>query len=708
MSLQLKDNRWAVAPSDFAVRVIIPDLKGFFDKLPILGSAPKQRTLVIEPGTRALVIDDGMLIGEVGPGDYTLETFMERLKFWRNKQATIFLTRAEDVAIEMSFQDTPCLDSVLVNGQLRWTLQMGDVWLFVNNLMGANDTLSLDQLVQRLQPTVGQAVRDVIGTSNYDSIHGADFLPTLTDGILSRVDAKLSRYGLLFQDVQSFQTIGRDAVGKQKGELHLKQVETDLQRAAAGVANDRLKARLEEYQEKVPIRQSLREIVSEDKIEKIQSGEDFKKALVEVDKQRLLRKEEHDTLIEAYEDRKEDREQLRDHLLSTLDLQREQELESLRVDLDHAVRMQSMEKEIELARLSRSGDAEEWRADLERDKEEAQHHWEQKHEKTKARWNRIREERRQSRDDSWEDILHEKKMEEVQADLEIARGDRQRKVALLEAELNTRLEAQKLEVQKRQQEWDLEIQEKKSLNQMERLQKVQEMNAKFAEQQQRMQVEMENLKEDSAAKRQLDRINALSGLSTEALVATASSENAALLADMKKHEATQETAKLTATANPSAELDQERQRLYEKMNETERAKADAIAEAYKTAMQAQQGNVQQMIGGLAQAATPTSPQGFSAPQPAAPLMPAAAPPPMASAAPPPMPAAEVWHVSLNGQQSPPLQLAQVHQYVQTGQVNAATMVWKTGMPAWVAASQVPELAPYFASATGGPPTPPPS
>jgi hypothetical protein len=132
--------------------------------------------------------------------------------------------------------------------------------------------------------------------------------------------------------------------------------------------------------------------------------------------------------------------------------------------------------------------------------------------------------------------------------------------------------------------------------------------------------------------------------------------------------------------------------MYEKMNETERAKADAIADAYKTAMQSQQGSVQQMIGGLSQAATPAAPA------------PAGFPPPMApAAAPPPMPAAETWLVSLNGQQSPALQLAQVQQYIQSGHVTAATMVWKTGMSAWAQAGQVSELAAIFNAVPSAPP-----
>jgi hypothetical protein len=178
------------------------------------------------------------------------------------------------------------------------------------------------------------------------------------------------------------------------------------------------------------------------------------------------------------------------------------------------------------------------------------------------------------------------------------------------------------------------------------------------------------------------------------LVATASGENATLLADLKKHEASQEAAKAQAASSPSGELDRERLRMYEKLNETERAKADAIAEAFKTAMDSQQGNVQQMIGGLAQASTPS---------PLAPSM--ATPPAMPQTPPPSMPTGEIWHVSLNGQQSPPLQLTQVHEYIQNGQVNSATMVWKTGMAAWAAAGQVPELAPLLGK---GPPGPPPN
>lgn len=690
MSPDIRNDRWAISADQFAVRIMIPDLSGFFDGLPKLSSIPKGRALVIEPGTVALVIDEGHLAGELRGGSYTLETFTERLQFWKNRQVTIFLTREEDVPLEMSAESIPCLENVCFDVDYRWTIQIQDVSRFLDNLMGARSEVSIDELSSLIAPITNQAVRSTVGRLEFDAVKGPDFINLLREGLTSQLETRLTRYGLALTDLQSVTPGGDgDNLVERRGEQWLESREVQMRRAASLVENDQLNAKLEDIHSKVPIRRQLRDAVSSDKLNKFQSKEDFAKSLLEIDKQRVLRKEETDELLEAYESRKEDREQLREHLLATMDLHREQELEELRLDTDYAVKQKSLQKEIELSQLANTEQAQQWRHTLLKETEQAQHRREQQHESVRAAWARAREARNQKRDDAWEAILHDQKMEGVRADLEVNKAERASRVALIQSDLESRLAAEKLEIEKRQKDWELEHKQQRSENQLERMQKLQDINAQFAERQQRMQVEMENLKQDSASKRELDRIQAMNNLSTEALVATAGKENAALLADLKKHEATQDTAKAQAAANPAAELNDERLKMYEKMNEAERSKADAIAEAYKMAMQSQQGNVQQMIGGLAQAATPAAPQ------------PAGFPPPMAPTAPPAMPVAEAWHVSLNGQQSPALQLAQVQQYIQSGQVTRESMVWKTGMPAWMAAGQVPELAALFPAA--GPP-----
>jgi membrane protease subunit (stomatin/prohibitin family) len=75
-----------------------------------------------------------------------------------------------------------------------------------------------------------------------------------------------------------------------------------------------------------------------------------------------------------------------------------------------------------------------------------------------------------------------------------------------------------------------------------------------------------------------------------------------------------------------------------------------------------------------------------------------------AAVPPPIPGAAAFHVAINGQQAGPFDMAVLQQQVLGGQLTRASLVWKAGMAQWVAAGEVPELAPLFASVP--PPVPP--
>ena len=72
--------------------------------------------------------------------------------------------------------------------------------------------------------------------------------------------------------------------------------------------------------------------------------------------------------------------------------------------------------------------------------------------------------------------------------------------------------------------------------------------------------------------------------------------------------------------------------------------------------------------------------------------------------PPPMPSAVQYMVAINGQQYGPYNIQQMQQMAQSGQINAQVLVWAQGMPQWVAAGSVPELASLFAQTP--PPMPP--
>ena len=73
--------------------------------------------------------------------------------------------------------------------------------------------------------------------------------------------------------------------------------------------------------------------------------------------------------------------------------------------------------------------------------------------------------------------------------------------------------------------------------------------------------------------------------------------------------------------------------------------------------------------------------------------------------PPPVPAQ--FHVAVSGQASGPFAEPVLKQMVAAGTLTAASLVWRTGMAGWQAASTVAELAALFTSATPPPPLPTP-
>lgn len=78
-------------------------------------------------------------------------------------------------------------------------------------------------------------------------------------------------------------------------------------------------------------------------------------------------------------------------------------------------------------------------------------------------------------------------------------------------------------------------------------------------------------------------------------------------------------------------------------------------------------------------------------------------PPAPQGAPPPPPTGTLWHIVENGAAAGPLSPAQLAEAVVNGRIGPATLVWAAGMPAWVAAREVPSVATLFARV---PPPPP--
>ena len=73
--------------------------------------------------------------------------------------------------------------------------------------------------------------------------------------------------------------------------------------------------------------------------------------------------------------------------------------------------------------------------------------------------------------------------------------------------------------------------------------------------------------------------------------------------------------------------------------------------------------------------------------------------------PPPLPQESTYFIFMNGQQLSGQTMQNMAVFIQNGMMNGDTLVWRQGIPQWVKASQVPELASLFNQQTP-PPVPP--
>ena len=71
--------------------------------------------------------------------------------------------------------------------------------------------------------------------------------------------------------------------------------------------------------------------------------------------------------------------------------------------------------------------------------------------------------------------------------------------------------------------------------------------------------------------------------------------------------------------------------------------------------------------------------------------------PPQKSSPPPLPKSSSFYVAVNGQQTGPFDISTLKQMASQNKINKGSLVWKEGMAAWKAASEVAELNTVFGS-----------
>ena len=635
-------------------------------------------SIIIEPGTRACAMVDGRFLGEIPSGEFTFHDFRDKLQFWRKGQATVLLTRSDVVRLPVNCDGFVSADEVPIDMRIDVGVQIDDPVLFMKNLMGPRKEYPIKELAERLTPAVKQEAWVATARLKVDELRGPAIATKVAQQVVDAIAPAFRRYGL---KVFSVEGMLMQPSGMEKHWEKVKQNNVEV--ADERLVNRRLGDDVGILTDRISLREKLRDIAISDQFDQARSEEEFKTLVSQVDKARLLRKEELDQLAEGFDQRKGDREAVRSHIIEVLDINRQQEIDQMRAQVGHTLEMAARKNELDLAEATNSVENAQWRNGIAREIERAEKQREERRKDLTAKWERIREARRQKLDGSWERLLHQQREETIRTELAVKEAERGRRVELLEAEAAAQIEAQRIIAERQRREFELEMGGRESDAQLDRLKRVQDMNFDGHARQVQMEADLKGQAESRAQNYEIEKLKTMGTLSAEALIAASNGDNARVLAELKMQEAKSQADVQIAGRTDQQSLNEERLRLYEKLSEAEKSKADTIANVFQQALKGQQDAVAQMIGGLAAAHTPARPQ--------------AAPPPLATAG------AE-WHVVAREGQSGPHSVQQVQAMVQRGQLAADALVWKTGMAGWIALAECVDFSGILATA---PPPPPP-
>jgi len=550
-------NTWKIAEGEFAKRLGPDDVSN--------------NTFTIPLGTRALVVENGIYLGEVPMGNYTPSSpvqstnsgilgwfskfFGQQKKEERKADVHAVLVRQEDLPFELTLPRLLTTDDRSVDVTVKFVVQIKNITSFVQNLFGSRQNLSLEYLKETIGLIIAQGLRETIKRISSESLDSPDTRNLLITGIKDAVhNSLLGRYGIDCADIHVAEIYNKEKEALR--DIQKDERENDLAVLAAHVELDRSEADIALLLRRNQVKKDLRDAIMSDKFDALKSAEEFEAFHLQIDKQKLLREDEHHELSLLYKSKKDDREAARDFIVRKLELDRNAELDQLSASIAHAQKVKALQHEIELAGMVDDESTRRWRELLQKEAEKSEHDYretmknmERDHELNSKNLKFLHTE-------EWEKLLQTQNTTRLKKEIEaqnavddarIEQINRERELEKIRQEQQTaRL---KKEIEEQNATADARIDEINLESEIKRQNAAYEHNRRLMDDEathRQNEREERRKDEDRAAeavreayrlKAQLEteNINAKAALSTDALIATSSNpEIARALADLEK------------------------------------------------------------------------------------------------------------------------------------------------------------------------------
>ena len=338
-----KANRWRKGDEDFATRIEVTDLHGLF-----------RRHLIIEPGTRAIILVDGANHGTLPPGKYTFDDIGKNLKAMINLNTSKVLTAIliDDGPCEMQF-DVPSLfttDPLRIGFTCQVVVQLDPAedapFRFINAMLKSRRALTLADMRQYLYPEIRDVAQAFIGQQSVKDLNTSLQLKReMEQDIEMALNRTFERSGLIFDALRTlnFAHEEYDEVGRirEKYFLEVSKAEADLaggkllfevrnEAELQAIAEET--AKIEHYERRIELWARMRQAVLSDRMDEVRTEDEFEAFMREQDKARLIRDEEYEDLKRTFAEETEDHELQRRYLVRKIEMERQMELDRMQLE----------------------------------------------------------------------------------------------------------------------------------------------------------------------------------------------------------------------------------------------------------------------------------------------------------------------------------------------------------------------------------------
>ncbi len=181
------DNRWSRAADEFAVVLEIDDLNGVLSK-----------SLVVEPGTRALLFRADRLVGVLEPGEHTVDSLPRRIAaLGRGAPMLAILVSADDTAVELDLPEVWTADEQAVSVKVFLSVRLVDPDVFRREVVRERWRVLLDDVRALWRAEGVPVVAEIVRRETLESLCATPGLREAVERELrAELDATCARSGL--------------------------------------------------------------------------------------------------------------------------------------------------------------------------------------------------------------------------------------------------------------------------------------------------------------------------------------------------------------------------------------------------------------------------------------------------------------------------------------------------------------------------------